>query len=330
MIDMYILGIGGSNHDYSACLVKDGEIVCMIDDERITRKKYGIGLGVELAKGFSRKYCLDVAGINLDEVELIVSNDIINKTIYHRLESNVQLINHHMSHAAAAFYPSEWNEAAILIVDGVGSKALIGGQTEYETVTFAHGKGSDIRVLQKQYGKNLSDTDYVENSIGIFYALITEVIGFGEHEEGKTMGLAPYGTDRLYKEIKKYFKYSGQGKIEMTARNIEDLKDLKKMVDQEIDAEACFSLKADIAWAGQKILEDTMLELCDYLYQLSGCKNLCIGGGTALNSVANYKIYKKSKFKQIYVMPATADNGTAMGAALYGYYNIKGMPRLIK
>lgn len=329
-LNMYILGLGGSNHDYSACLVKDGEVICMIDDERITRKKYGMGLGMELAKGFSRKYCLDEAGISLDDVDVIVANDIVNPVIYHHLNDKVHLINHHLSHAAAAFYPSEWGEAAILVVDGVGSQAEADGKPLYETVTFAHGKGTDITVLKKQYGENLPGTEYIENSLGIFYALITEVIGFGEHEEGKTMGLAPYGTDRLYDEIQKYFRYLGEGRIEMTRKDIEAIKGLKVMVDKEAKPGAQLALKADIAWAGQKILENTMIELSNHIYSLTGCQNLCIGGGTGLNSVANYKIYKKSKFKNLYIMPATADNGTAIGAALYGYHVLKGRPRLLK
>lgn len=317
---MYILGLGGSNHDYSSCLIKDGRIIYMIDDERITRKKYGTGLGVELSKGFSRNYCLENAGITLEDVDLIVANDILNPVVYQRLSKKVHLINHHLTHAAAAFYPSEWEEAAILVVDGVGSKATINGNTKYETVTFAHGKGNKISVLEKINGRNLPGTDYVENSLGIFYALITEVVGFGEHEEGKTMGLAPYGTDRLYEKIQQHFKYMGNGRIEMTEKNIYELKSIKKMVEQETSEEAKFALRADIAWAGQKIFEDIMLEFCDYIYSITGCSKLCIGGGAGLNSVANYKIYKNSKFKQIYILPATADNGTALGAALYGYY----------
>lgn len=327
---MYILGLGGSNHDFSACLIKDGEIICMVDDERITRKKYGVGLGMELAKGFSRNYCLDVAGITLDDVELIVANDILHKAMYHRLEDRVHLMNHHLSHAAGVFYSSEWDEAAILIVDGVGSKTELNGETVYETITFAHGKGTEIKVLDQQYGKNLPGTEWIENSLGMFYALITEIVGFGDHEEGKTMGLAPYGTDRLYEQIAQHFHSLGQGRIAMNAKDMEELRALKEIVQKEEDREKQFMLKADIAWAGQKILEDTMMQLCEHLYSLTCCPNLCIGGGTGLNSVANYKIYKQSKFNQIYVLPATADNGTSLGAALYGYHAIKGMPRLPK
>ncbi len=327
---MNILGLGGSTHDFSACLVSDGKIRCMVDDERITRKKYGIGLGMELAKGFSRNYCLEAAGITLDDVELIVANDIVSKAIYHRLGDRVHLMNHHLSHAASVFYTSEWEESAILIVDGVGSKTEIDGETLYETVTYAHGSGTDLKAVKKLYGKNLPGTDYIENSIGIFYALITEVIGFGEHEEGKTMGLAPYGTDRFYTDIRQLFSYEGDGQITMTTQNINDLKEFKQIVDREKDADKLLALKADIAWAGQKVLEETMLDLCRHLYALTEQSTLCIAGGTGLNSVANYKIYKTSSFKQLYVLPATADNGTSLGAALYGYHNIRGNPRLEK
>lgn len=319
---MYILGLGGSNHDFSACVVKDGKIECMIEDERITRKKHGAGLGLELAKGFSRKYCCDYLKIGTDSFDMIVANDILNNVMYRRLDKKVHLINHHLAHAASCFYPSPFNEAAILVVDAVGSKIPAGSGYEYETVSFGAGFGSKIDLIEKITGKNIEDTDYVENSLGIFYSIITEIIGFGEHQEGKTMGLAPYGTDRYYELLNRHVKLVDDYKIRIEKEDIEALLSYREKIESAKTNEESFSIKADFAWAAQYILEENMICLCKHLKKLTGKNNLCMAGGVALNSVANYKIYKQKIFDNIFIQPACGDNGTSIGSALYGYYSL--------
>lgn len=326
---MIVLGLGGSNHDFSSCIVKDGIILSMIEDERITRNKYGIGLGIELGKGYSRKYCLNEANVTLEEVDLIVANDIISKLMYSRMKKEVVLINHHLSHIASAFYPSEFQEAAILVVDSVGSKIEGKRGDQYESISFANGKGNKIEILDKQYGYNLPGTDYVENSLGIFYSIITQIIGFNEHEEGKTMGLAPYGTDTYYQMLKKHIRFIGDGKIEMTSDDINELLGYRDFINSHLDEDKKNSVRADFAYACQCILEEAMLYLVRHLYKLTKCDNLCITGGVGLNSVANYKIYKQGPFKNIFIQPAAGDNGTGIGSALYGYYGILNNKRII-
>ena len=324
--DMYILGIGGSNHDFSSCITRDGEVVISIEDERITRKKHGTGLGVSLSQGFSRNYCLKELGLSQEDIELVVANDIINPVILFRL-SDVKLINHHMAHAASGFYCSPFSESAILIVDAVGSKEQVGGQTLYESVSYAYGTDNRIDMLQKNIGANLRGTDYIENSLGIFYSIVTEIIGFGEFQEGKTMGLAPYGKDSAYHELKKFIRYTGNGKIEMTEKDIIGLTALQDEVSAIRGDELRFSRQADLAWAAQQILEDIILQLGEYIQGLTKAKYLCIAGGVALNSVANYKLYKSGLFEDVFIQPAAGDNGTAIGAALYGHYVLKGNKR---
>ena len=325
---MRVLGLGGSNHDFSACIVQDGEVLNMIEDERITRKKYGMGLGISLAKGFSRKYCLQQLHLTMEDIDLVVGNDILSKVMYKRIDKPVTLINHHLAHAASAFYPSDFEESAILVVDAVGSKEIVGGQKLYESVTYAYGNDRAIYFLEKVNGINLDGTDYIENSLGIFYAVVTEVIGFGEHEEGKTMGLAPYGTEKYYSEMKEHVRLTGNGKIEITAEDIKKLLEYKTYISQIKDKEKQFQVKADLAYAAQQILEETILYLAEHLYQLTKCRNLCIAGGVGLNSVANYKLYKKGIFKNIFIQPAAGDNGTSIGSALYGYYGILNQKRI--
>ena len=325
---MKILGLGGSNHDFSACVTENDKILYMIEDERITRKKHAKNLGASLSQGFSRKYCLTKTGLDMSEIDLIVANDIINPAILFRL-NDVQMINHHLAHAASAFFCSPFEEAAILIVDSVGSKEKNGDGFLYESITHAYGKNNHIEMLQKNSGRNLEGTDYIENSLGIFYSLVTEIIGFEELQEGKTMGLAPYGTDAMYKELRKYIEYHGNGKVILTTDNIRKILDYKTQISSITDTEARFILMANFAWAAQQILEEIMICLCQHLYQLTGSKNLCIAGGVALNSVANYKIYKKKIFDNIFVQPAAGDNGTSIGAALYGYYKIMNNKRVL-
>lgn len=325
---MYILGLGGSNHDFSACITKNEKIMCMIEDERITRNKHAKDLGVLLSQGFSRKYCLNETKIDISKIDLIVTNDIVNPAILFHL-NDVQMINHHLAHAASVFFCSPFEEAAILIVDSVGSKEKIGDSFRYESITYAYGKNNHIETIQKNTGKNLDGTDYIENSLGVFYSLITEVVGFEELQEGKTMGLAPYGTDVMYKELSKYIQYVGNGKVILTADNIRKILDYKTQIFSVTNVEERFNLMASFAWAAQQILEEIIICLCQHLYQLTGCKNLCILGGVALNSVANYKIYKKKIFDNVFVQPAAGDNGTSIGAALYGYYEIMNNRRVL-
>ena len=319
---MYILGLGGSNHDFSACIVnKQGNVDIMIEDERITRKKNGIGLGVALSQGYSRKYCLNELGLDMSNISLIMSNDLINPAMLFRM-NNPQMINHHLAHAASAFFCSPFEESAILIIDSVGSKQKINGTNFYESITYAYGENNRIKILEKNVGQNLADTDYIENSLGIFYSLITEIIGFKEFQEGKTMGLSAYGSDAVYHELKKYIRYIGNGKVSLSADHIWKILAWTEQVRTITDENERFDLMKNLAKAAQKILEEIVLCLCEHLFELTKCKNLCLAGGVALNSVANYKIYKKKIFDKIFIQPASGDNGTAIGAALYGYYEI--------
>lgn len=317
---MYILGLGGSNHDYSACLLKDGEIQVMIEDERIVRKKNAEGLGLQAARGFSWHYCLDYAKISLSDVELVVANDILNPVLYRRMPAEVKLMNHHLAHAAAAYYTSGYKEAAVLVLDSVGSRQNDG---LYESGLLGAAEKKSVCPLFQIKGKNCAGTDYIENSLGIFYSLITQVIGFGEHQEGKTMGLAPYGTSACYKSLQQKIRYVGNGRIEMTQQDMEDILKWQQVILEVKDQKKQFELKADLAWAAQKVLEEILLELCVFLKKETQMKKLCLSGGIFLNSVANYRIYKEKIFEEIFIPPACGDSGTSIGSAFYGYYNMR-------
>lgn len=320
---MYVLGLGGSNHGFSACLLKDGKIVNMISDERITRKKYGLGLGLSLGQGFSRNYCMDMEKITLNDIDKIVGNDILSPAMYFRLEDRVELMNHHLAHAYSVYYPSGMDECAIMVLDGVGSKRKVQDGYEYESMTLYYAENGKFHEVKKQCGCNLKGTDYVENSLGIFYALITQIIGFGEHEEGKTMGLAPYGDKTYYQQIRKLIDYDGNGNISFSTSSILEMIQLKEDIHKISNIEKKEQICANIAWAGQKVLEEIYIGISRFLLEKTQSRKLCIAGGVSLNSVANYKVYKTGMFSDFFIQPASGDDGTAIGAAYYGYYKEK-------
>ncbi|MGL5576477.1 MAG: carbamoyltransferase N-terminal domain-containing protein [Sarcina sp.] len=320
---MYILGLGGSLHDFSACIVKDGKVIVAIEEERITRVKHSINKDKlqeaiennqlwkflkEIPKNTLEKsvqYCLESANISLDDISMTITTDSNLHVPYVKSFEHLVVINHHMGHLASTFYPSSFDEAAILIVDGQGSEIYQNGKIGYETVTLAYVKNNKIKILKK-----ISD-----NSVGHFYETITRALGFGILEDGKVMGLSSYGTDDFVEELKESYVIEDN-----TVKFVWKLSDIKEYVEKKLEKtefEDVFQIKANIAYAAQKNLEIMMCHYSNYLYELTKCKNLCIGGGVGLNSVANGVIYEKTPFEKIFIQPAAGDNGLCIGAALY-------------
>lgn len=326
---MNILGIGGSSHDFSACIWVNDQLKYAIEDERLTRVKHSLGLDIDVHGCQAVDYCLAAAGVTIDEVDLIIGNDVVNRKYYRPFHRSIKLINHHLAHAASAFYPSAFDEAAILIVDGAGS--AIGQEGINETITYYYGKNTEIQELKKVTGQMKWKEDYssVENSVGYFYDVLSHGIGFFNLENGKTMGLAPYGTPKYVDEFKRFFTMDDEGNFTQTKEHI---REMKKFIRHTIalleDQEAIFQEKADIAFAGQYHLEQIMIKACRYLYSKTKTKHLCLAGGVALNSVANYKILEQTPFEQLFIQPAAGDAGTSIGSALYGYHELMQQPRV--
>ena len=336
---MFVLGLGGSNHDFSACLVEDGEIRVAIEEERIARRKYAIGVNSLFTRSW--RYCLDTVGIGLDGVEEIVADDTLLAPAWFRFRSRIRLIRHHVAHAASAFFPSPFQRAAILVVDGAGS--LIDDRG-VETLTTAFGDGAGITEISKVYGTNWS-TDGLsalrvyqagdsDHSLGFMYKAVSRALGFVTHEEhdwyhtedGKTMGLAPYGTDRLYSVFRKYLTLLPDGRFKL------HLKDdgLLDRVDHALDGlegEERLCRGADLAWAAQAILEETVIHAARALHAATGVSDLCMAGGVALNCVANGRVLRETPFENVFVQPAAGDGGCAVGCAYYGYHVVAEQPR---
>ena len=336
---MLSLGLGGSNHDFSACLVDGGDIVVGIEEERIGRVKYSVGVNSLFNQSW--RYCLDAHGVTLDKVDAMVADDTLLPTAVFRFRSKTTLIRHHLAHAASAFYPSPFQRSAIMVVDGAGS--LIDGHG-VETLTTGIGDGSTITELTKVYGTNWS-TDGLnkarvyqagdaDHSLGYMYKAVSRAIGFVLYEDkdwylsedGKTMGLAPYGGDRYCHQFRQYLNLLPDGRYELHLKNGGLLDFIEHALDG-LDGDERFARGADLAYAAQALLEETLIHVARQLHADTGLTELCLAGGVALNCVANGKILRDTPFENIFVQPAAGDGGCAIGNAYYGYHVLGEQPR---
>ena len=344
---MYILGISAFYHDSSACLVKDGQILFAIQEERFTRIKHDQSFPMNAIKA-----CLNGAKVSIGDIDCItyyedpkkkfsrliktyiseipkgyksflramrlwVSGKLwIKKIIRKRLgfKGEIIFVNHHRSHAASAFYPSPFKSSAILVMDGVG---------EYDTTSLWVGKSNKIKKL---------DSIKFPHSLGLLYSAFTYYTGFKVNSgEYKLMGLAPYGKP-IYKELildnlidlkedgsfklnMKYFNYASG--FTMTNKNFSELFGRKPREPES----KITKLDMDIAASIQKVTEDIILKLVKHLKKITEEDNLCLAGGVALNCVANGKILKSQIFKKIWIQPASGDAGGSIGSSLYYWYD---------
>ncbi|WP_026011075.1 carbamoyltransferase family protein [Paenibacillus sp. OSY-SE] len=319
---MKVLGLGGSTHDLSASIAIDGDILCAIEEERITRVKHSINLGLRSFRCRAGDYCMEAAGVSIKDLDLIIGNDILDPNYYYKYKNNIMLINHHLSHAASSYYLSGFDEAACLVVDGYGSQV---SEMDHETTTMYHIKGKDFTPIKKSSGlvDKEHDLHLYYNSIGGFYSVVTKALGFGFLQEGKTMGLAAYGCDKYVNEFSEFYNLTNNMDFIFERRDHVAIKQfISNVLSNEMDEEKIFLEKANLAYALQHHCEVVLIQLCNELYRKTKTRNLCIAGGVALNSVANYKILQNTPFSNIFIPPACGDAGTALGSALYGYYNI--------
>ena len=345
---MYILGISCYYHNSAACIIKDGEVVAAVEEERFTRKKFDDGFPSEAID-----YCMEEAGITTKDLECVAFYDktilkferlldnyitlsplglksflnVIPKWLHKRiwvkeeikkhLKYNGEIIfpEHHVSHAAYAFFTSPFNESAILSVDGVG---------EWTTTAFGTGKNTSI---------NLTNDIRWPHSLGLFYSAFTYFLGFRVNEgEYKLMGLASYGKPKYYDLIMnnlidvkkdgsihlnmKYFAYTHANK--MVNSKFEELFGCQvRKEDSEIE-----QIHFDIGASVQLVLEEILLKMVNHVHKETKLDNLCLCGGVALNGVANGRILKEGPFKKIHIPPSPGDAGSAIGCAMYAYYSI--------
>lgn len=340
----WTLGISAFYHDSAAALTQDGIIVAAAQEERFTRKK-----GDDSFPLHSIRFCLEKAGISEEDLTAVIfydkpivkfdrilasylhrapfglvsflkaiplwlknklwTEDVILKSLP-KYKGRVYFTEHHQSHAASAFFPSPFESAAVVTVDGAG---------EWTTSTIGVGRGNTLTQIKKMK---------FPHSLGLLYSAFTLYCGFRVNSgEYKLMGLAPYGRpvyENLIRENlvhleedgsftlnQKYFNYiSG---LRMINRRFERLFGRPALrADQQPD-----QFFMDVAASIQKVTEDIMVALCRHAQAVTGEKNLCLAGGVALNCVANEKILQKSGFERLWVQPAAGDAGGALGAALF-------------
>jgi carbamoyltransferase len=237
------------------------------------------------------------------------------------LKLKVHLVDHHLAHAASAFLPSAYDEAAILSVDGIGSDGT--------STLLAVGKGNSIRELRRVK---------FPHSLGAFYAVVTDYLGFYPTcDEGKVMGLAPYGSDRYVRQFRQMVHLGPKGTYELDLSWFQHHLTGKHRVSQKfIDTfgpprprtkDPVAQHYADIAYALQATLEEVGLHIARWLQRETGLTRLCVAGGVALNSVMNGRILLETPFTDFFAHPAASDSGTALGAALYVHSCVLDQPR---
>ena len=350
-----ILGISAFYHDSAACLIRDGEIVAAAQEERFTRKKHDFDFPAEAVQ-----FCLHRAGIAAADLDYVGFYDkpllkfdrlletylafaprgfssfskampiwlgeklhiprILNKKLGCKPKVPYVFTEHHESHAASAFFPSPFESAAVLTMDGVG---------EWATTSIATGNGNKLKMLKEIR---------FPHSLGLLYSAFTYYCGFRVNSgEYKLMGLAPYGEpkyvdlmldnlldlkeDGSYRLNLKYFEYPVG--LRMTGKPMEEL---FGQPTRKSESELT-QFQMDVAASVQRVTEEVVLRTARYVRESTGEKNLCLAGGVALNCVGNGRILREEIFDKIWIQPAAGDAGGALGVAQFIWHQLLDNPR---
>jgi carbamoyltransferase len=350
---MNVLGISAFYHDSAACLIQDGEIVACAQEERFTRNKHDFSFPLNAIN-----YCLQEGKVSVKDLDYVGFYEKpflkFERILYSHLanfprsfpaflkalpfwlkekiwipqrirkelkiEKEVLMIEHHLSHAASSFLVSPFAESAILTVDGVG---------EWAVAAYGVGRGNQIEIFKEQK---------FPHSLGLLYNAFTYYLGFQVNsDEYKVMGLAPYGkpvyydvimeklvslkTDGSFQLNMDYFAYDYA--LSMISPKFEAL----FQMPPRRPAEPLEQKHRDLAASIQKVTEEIMFSMAKYVYKETGLENLCLAGGVALNCVANGRILRESGFKNLFIQPAAGDAGGSVGVAAYIYFTLLDHPR---
>lgn len=348
---MYILGINAIFHESAACLIKDGQLIAAVEEERYNRIKHGKEARIDNTDELplqSIKHCLDAAAITLADVDHIGYSALPKKfrqsardlphdelleffAALERIPKNLAAlgwkgeltwVEHHLAHAASAYFLSPFADAAVLAIDGLG---------EADTALLCHGQGNRLHRLRA--------VPYPD-SLGFLWEVCSLFLGFDVYDAAKVMGLAAYGNpQRFAAQFRQLVELLADGTFKVHA----DLLRFNELRYYPPTAylsglEALFGLKPrlpeselgpsyqDIAAALQHTTNRVLLHMAEKLHAKTGSENLCIAGGVALNCVANSVAFEKGPFRHLYVQPASHDAGTAIGAAYFIWHQILGRP----
>jgi carbamoyltransferase len=323
-----VLGLGGSDHDFSAAIVDGGEIRVAIEDERIQRVKRGLVDWDAQPARDAAHYCMKAAGVSLDQMDGVFCCDDLDRPTTWLDWSRVKFVNHHTAHAAASYFTSPHRQSALLVIDGHGSPiAEDEDHLEVETISIGWAEESSLSIRPLQTGRQKKSSNawrhVCENSIGWFYSIVTRALGFGRIGQGKAMGLAAHGTPALLRPLSEFVEISPDGRFRFDAyAGISDW--LKEKLDGRPGA---MQVRADIAFAAQEIFADAIVAAAREAHREAPSEVLCFGGGCALNTLANSRILESTPFEHVSVFPAAGDNGLSVGAAFYGAHCLLGQPR---
>jgi carbamoyltransferase len=353
----FVLGISAFYHDSAASLLRDGAIVAAAQEERFTRKKHDANFPSRAVE-----YCLQAAGIRAAELDFVAFYDkpilkfhrvietflgyaplglrsfaksvpillgeklnmrrLLDKSLGQKPKNRYVFPEHHESHAASAFYPSPFEDAAILTMDGVG---------EWATTTLGVGEGNKLRLLKEIR---------FPHSLGLLYSAFTYYCGFKVNSgEYKLMGLAPYGEPCFAKQIRDHLidmRDDGSYRLNLSFFNY-----CHGLTMTSTKFHALFGgpprrpespleqRHMDLAASIQKVTEEVMLNTARHAHAVTGKKSLCLAGGVALNCVGNGVILREGPFEQIWIQPAAGDAGGSLGSAQFVWHNLLGKPRQV-
>ena len=332
-----VLGVNRTQ-DASICVLSDSSFICSIQKERLTRKKHDWGQLYD----FRDYYVERVPALRLP-VDLVVEcyssdREIKNLDAYHRelqevltfrSEPRLVSISHHWAHLYSTFSLAPADELAVMVIDFQGSR--LEGLSDgwacpaeadprwVEVSSFYHCDARGVKCV----GKQIWDEDRSRpQGLGCFYHLMTRVLFPGEGNEGKVMGLAPYGDPRAL----------GLPPLTVGDERVSIPEEWVRVFQSEgrfsyfVDGKGSFQDCANLAAAGQQCFEDALLKLAEWLHAQTGAATLCFAGGTALNCVANGRLLRESPFAHVFIPPSPHDGGTALGCAVYGLTQVLGVP----
>lgn len=345
---MNILGISFGYHDSACCLLADGLLSAAAQEERFTRVKNDKSMPRQ-----AFRYCLEEAGVTIADLDCVAYYEdpclklgrqlwmglrpglpkgrreaILERLVQSQppemlrkvlgYQGPVEIVDHHLSHAASSFFYSGFEEAAILTVDGVG---------DWPTTTYGSGRGAAVERFEQ--------VDFPD-SLGFFYSALTGYLGFEVNEgEYKVMGLAPYGEPKYADRIRRLIESASGGRFRLDMKYFAFLSEDSMFTEELVELlghpprapeSEILQFHMDVARSVQLVLEEVLLEKVRYLHGRFPSENLCMAGGVALNVVANSRCLKEGPFESLFVQPAAGDAGGAIGAASMAYARLTGRP----
>jgi carbamoyltransferase len=345
---LYVLGINCFSHDTSACLLEEGRIAAFAEEERFNREVH-----TKAFPNTAAQFCLDHAGIGINDLGAVVfahragldfargAVDALRRAAPKRLAAQAYIdlrlraretafrrhfgyrgrvhhVGHHQAHAASAFFPSPFDEAAVLTLDRGG---------DFLSTTLHHGRGTHLEALAQVRNPH---------SLGEVYTALTWHLGFHPNsDEGKVMGLAPYGRDRFVGDFRDLLRLTPDGLFRVNLpwfayqrdTGFVSRKFLERYGPRRAPESPLTEHHEDLAFAVQDLTEDAGLHVARALRAMTGSPRLCLAGGVALNSVMNARLLQEAGFEDVFVQPAAGDSGNALGAALWVWHHEMGRPR---